>query len=128
MKKLILFTAFFCLALLMGQLHAQSINNKSWKTYMDAPINDTAILNIYTDSSSITNSQGQVMVRHQCKISGDTLTIQDLGTEEQGCSGIKGIYKINLTENGFTLALISDACSGRSQALAGRKWTEIAKK
>jgi hypothetical protein len=128
MKMLILSAAFFCLALIMCQLRAQSITNKSWKTYIDAPINDTAILNIHADSSSITNTRGQVMVRHHCKVSGDTLTIEDLGTEEQGCPGIKGSYKINFIDNGFTLIMINDACTGRSQALAGRKWTEAIKK
>jgi hypothetical protein len=128
MKKLILSVVFFCVALILCQLHAQSIANKSWKTYIDAPINDTVILNMYIDSSSITNTKGQVMVRHHCKISGDTLTIEDTGTEEQGCTGIKGSYKINYIDNGFTLTLISDECDGRSQALADRKWIEAIKK
>src|SRR4030095_8953166 len=77
MQKLILFAVFFCFASTMYQLRAQSINNKSWKTYFDAPIRDTAIFNVDADSRFITNLKGEVMVRHQCKIIGDTLTIVD---------------------------------------------------
>jgi hypothetical protein len=128
MQKLILFAGFFCVALTMSQLRAQSINNNSWKTYIDAPINDTAIFNIYADSTFITNLKGEVMVRHQCKVISDTLTIVDFSTDEQGCPGIKGSYKINFTNDSFTLTLISDSCAGRSQALAGRKWIEAIKK
>ena len=126
MQKFVLSACFFCLAF-TGQLRAQSIDNKSWKTYIDAPINDTAIFNIYHDSSSITNTHGQVMVRHHCQIAGDTLTIIDFGPEEQGCAGIKGSYRVNLSGNSFTLAVINDPCEGRSQALA-RKWVAVVKK
>jgi hypothetical protein len=127
MRKTFLFTTLFCLASAMSQLHSQSIKNKSWKTYIGAPINDTAIFSIHQDSSTITNTAGQVMVRHHCRIIGDTLTIEDFGAEEQGCLGIKGSYKINLTGDSFTLTLINDSCDGRSQALAGRRWV-LAKK
>lgn len=127
MKKFIFLASLLCLASILCHLHAQSINNKSWKAYIDAPINDTAILNIYADSSSITNVKGQVMVRHHCQISGDTLIIVD-ATEDQGCANIKGSYKISLTGKSFTLTPINDACAGRSQALVGRKWTEVIEK
>jgi hypothetical protein len=124
MRKLVLLAGFVCLASTMCQLHAQSINNKSWKTYFDAPISDTAIFNIYPDLSSITNSTGEVKVRHRCNITGDTLIIEDFITEQQGCPGIRGSYKINFSGDSFTLTLIDDSCAGRSHALAGRKWIE----
>jgi len=127
MQKLILFASFLLFASTISQLPAQTINNKSWKTYIDAPINDTAILNIYSDSSFITNVRGEVMVRHHCNIAGDTLTIEDYSGDQQGCPGIKGSYKINFTDDGFTLKSISDPCDGRSHALAGRKWIEAKK-
>jgi hypothetical protein len=127
MNKIILFTALFLLASAVNQLHSQSINNKSWKTYIGAPVNDTAILTIQQDSSTITNTVGQVIVRHQCSITGDTVTIEDIAAEEQGCPGIKGKYKINLTGGSFILTMISDSCDGRSQALAGRRWVEVKK-
>ena len=117
-----------CAVSAMSYLHAQSIINKSWKTYIADPINDTAILHIYADSSVITNSKGNVMVRNHCKITGDTLSIVDYGTEEQGCPDMKGKYRISVTGDSFTLTLINDECDGRSQALAGRKWTEATTK
>lgn len=128
MQKLILSVAFSGLASFMCQLHSQSISNKTWKTYIDAPINDTTVFHIYPDSSFITNGAGEIMVRLQSKISRDTLTILDFGTEDQGCTGIKGSYKINLAGDSFTLTTISDPCAGRSQAFAGRKWIEATKK
>lgn len=127
MQKIILFTALFCLASAMCQLRAQSIDNKRWKSYINAPINDTAFLSINTDSSFITNSGGRVMVRFHSKISGDTLSFVDYGTEEQGCPDLKGIYKINVTSDSLILTLIGDECDGRSEALAGRKWVEAKK-
>jgi hypothetical protein len=127
MQRIILLGALFCLASTTCKLEAQSISNKRWKSYISAPINDTAFLNIYADSSFITSGSGQVMVRFHSKITGDTLNFVDYGTEEQGCPGIKGIYKINATADGFTLTLIGDECDGRSQALTGRKWVEAKK-
>jgi len=128
MKKIILFVNLCCVVSAMSHLHAQSIINKTWKTYIADPINDTAIFHIYADSSLITNLKGDVMVRNHCKITGDTLTIVDYGTEEQGCPDIKGRYRIAVTGDSFTLTLINDECDGRSQALAGRKWTDAASK
>ena len=127
MQKIILFTASLCLASATSKLHAQSIYDKRWKSYINAPINDTAFLNVYKDSSFITNGTGQVMVRFHSSISGDTLSLIDYGTEEQGCPNLKGVYKINVTADTFTLTLIGDECDGRSQALAGRKWIEARK-
>jgi len=128
MQKVILYAMCFFLTSTICQLHAQSITNKCWKSYIGAPINDTAFFYIYRDSSMITNSKGAVMVRQHCKINGDTLTIVDFGTEEQGCADIKGAYKINFDNSSFTLSVIDDACEGRPEAFTGRKWTEAIKK
>jgi hypothetical protein len=128
MQKVILCAMSFLLTSTICQLHAQSITNKCWKSYIGSPINDTAFLYIYSDSSMITNSKGAVMVRQHCKISGDTLTILDFGTEEQGCADIKGMYKINFADDNFTLSVIDDACGGRPEAFTGRIWTEAIKK
>jgi len=127
MQKLILVAALFCFTSTMCKIRAQSVNNKSWKTYIDAPINDTAIFNIHSDSSFISNTAGQVMVRHRCQVTGDTLTIEDFTTDQQGCPGIKGTYKITCSGESFTLTLISDPCDGRSHALSNRKWIEAKK-
>jgi hypothetical protein len=127
MRRTILVAALFCLASGACKLEAQSIYNKRWKTYISAPINDTAFFNIYADSCFITNRSGQIMVRFHSKISGDTLSFVDYGPEEQGCPDIKGIYKINADGNSFTLTIIGDECEGRSQALVGRRWVEVKK-
>ena len=127
MKKIILFAGLFCFVSTMSNLHAQSINNRNWKAYIGDPINDTATFHIHSDSSFVTNSKGEVVVHNHCEISGDTLTVLDYGTEEQGCPDIKGKYKINLTGNSFTLTLIDDPCEGRAHALDSRKWTESLK-
>jgi len=127
MQKIILFTALVCLGSATPKLHAQSICDKRWKSYINAPINDTAFLSVYKDSSFITNGTGQVMVHFHSSISGDTLSLIDYGTEEQGCPNLKGVYKINVIGDTFTLTLIGDECDGRSQALAGRNWVEAKK-
>ena len=124
MKKLILSAGLFCLASSMCELRAQSINNKSWTTFIGAPINDSAIFHIYKDSSFITNTKGQVMVHFQTKITSDTITIVDYGPEEQGCTGVTGTYKINLAGDSFTLSMIKDECDGRSEALTNKTWRQ----
>jgi len=127
MQKTILFAGLFFLASAFSSINAQSIDNKSWKTYISDPINDTVTFHIHSDSSFVTNRQGEVMVRNHCKVSGDTLTILDYGNEEMGCPDMKGVYKINLSGNSFTLILIEDPCDGRSQALKDKKWTQTSK-
>jgi len=124
MKKLILSTAIFCLASSVCELRAQSITNKSWTTFIGAPINDSAILHIYQDSSFITNTKGQVMVHFRTKITSDTITISDYGAEEQGCTDVVGNYKINLSADSFTLTMIKDECDGRSEALTHKTWRQ----
>src|SRR5689334_14759544 len=118
MKKLILLTGlvFFFSVL---SLNAQSIDNKSWKTFLDAPINDTVTFHIQSDSSFVTNSNGDVVIRIRCTIAGNTLTIVNQDAEQHGCPDQKGKYKIDLKEDSFTLTLIEDACEERAHALQG---------
>ena len=68
------------------------------------------------------------MVRTNCMITADTLTISDYGEGEYVCTDTKARYKINLNGDSFTLTVIDDACGGRAQALDGKKWTEALKK
>lgn len=127
MRKLLLSALIlFCLSA-FTRTEAQSINNKSWKTYMDAPINDTVILHIYSDSSSVTRSNGDLLVQLQCKTQNDTLAVTDAGSNDMSCHEVPGIYKISQDEKSFTLTLINDACDGRAMALPNRKWTEVKK-
>src|ERR1022692_3645562 len=124
MKKAILFAGLFCLMSTASHLHAQSINNRNWKTFIADPLNDTLTFHIQADSSFVTNSSGATILRTNCMISGDTLILSDYGTGDYSCPDMKGVYKIYPNGRSFTLTLINDACEGRTHALDGIKWTE----
>lgn len=128
MKKMIVFAGLFCLALTVSQIHAQSINNRNWMAPFGDPINDTLTFHVNSDSSFVTNSHGDVIIRTSCSINHDTLTIEDQGSGEHECPNAKGVYKISLSGNTMSLTTISDDCDGRAQALNGVKWTEAMKK
>ena len=127
MKKLILFAGLFCFGTLASHLHAQSINNRNWKAFFADPLNDTLTFHIRSDSSFVTTSKGEVLLHTNCRVTVDTMTLSDYGTGEYTCPDMLGKYKINLTNNTFTLALIDDPCDGRAKALDGIKWTETSK-
>ena len=124
MKKIILITGLCFLTSTLFHLQAQSINNKNWKAYMAEPFNDTLTLHIKSDSSFVTLSNGDVLVRSACKITGDIITIADYSTGEYSCPNVTGKYKINLSGDSLTLTLIEDQCEGRAQALNGLKWVK----
>jgi hypothetical protein len=125
MKKTILITGLVCFAFLVSQ--SQSIDNKNWKAHLPVPINDTVTLHLNSDSSFITNSEGQVVIRMSCMVNGNTLTMVNEDPGEHGCPDQKGIYTINFKGNTFVLTVVSDACEGRAQALAGVLWSESAR-
>jgi hypothetical protein len=127
MKKILLFIGIVFLVPTLSHLHAQSIDNKNWKAYLDAPINDTVTFHIHSDSSFVTKSNGEVVIRVQCMIAGGTLTIVNQEAEEHGCPDQKGKYKIGLKDDSLILTLIDDACEGRARALHGVKWKSITK-
>jgi hypothetical protein len=126
MKKIILLTGIVLFASAFC-LHGQSIENKNWKAYLDAPINDTVTFHIQSDSSFVTNSNGDVVIRMRCFITGDTLTMVNQDAEQHGCPDQKGKYKLNYKDDSFVLTLIDDACEGRAHALQGVKWSLVAK-
>jgi len=126
MKKIILITGLFLLVSVF-HLQAQSINNKNWKAYMAEPFNDTLTLHIQSDSSFVTLSNGEVLVRSVCKITGDVVTITDYSTGQYSCPDMTGKYKINLSGDSLTLTLLEDPCEGRNQALNGLKWIKASK-
>jgi len=119
-------TGLICLGFLFS--HSQSIDNRNWKAYLTAPINDTVTFHLNSDSSFITNSNGEVVIRLSCIITADTLTMVNQDPNEHGCPDQKGVYVINFKENGFTLDLINDACEGRAHALTGITWKDPGKK
>ena len=127
MKKLFLLAGFLCLASFLFNLNAQSINNRNWQLYVGDPLNDTLTLHIKSDSSFVSNSHGDVIIRTNCTVSGDTLTIEDYDSGEHSCPGTKGRYKIELKGNSFKSTMIDDGCEGRGQLLNGATWTEAAK-
>ena len=127
MKKLFLVAGVVCSILITSTVSAQSINKRDWKAFFADPINDTLTLHVRADSSFVTTSKGDVMLRTNCMITGDTLTLLDYNDSEHACPDAKGKYKINLTGKSFTLSLIDDPCEGRAQVLNGVKWTEAGK-
>jgi len=127
MKKIILITGLFFLASPVFLLQAQSINNKNWKAFFAEPFNDTLTLHIQSDSSFVTLSNGEVLVRTACKITGDIVTLTDYSTGEYSCPDVTGKYKLNLNGDSFILTLVEDPCEGRSQALSGVKWIKASK-
>jgi len=127
MKKIILFTGFFCLTTMVSHLHAQSINNSNWKAFFGDPFNDTLTIHIHGDSSFVTKSSGEVLVRSNYTIAGDTLTLSDYAGGEYTCPGMIGKYKTNLSGDNLVLTLIDDPCEGRAHALDGIKWTKASK-
>jgi len=122
MKKIILAAGLFLLSSAVFHLQAQSINNKNWKAWLAEPFNDTLIFHIQSDSSFVTLSNGEVLVRTNCKITGDILTLADYSTGQYSCPDMTGKYKISLSGDSFTLTLIEDPCEGRGQSLNGLKW------
>ena len=103
-------------------LHAQSIDNTGWKSFFADELNDTLTIHVHGDSSFVTNSHGEVLVRSNYTIEGETFTISDYGTGEYVCPGTKGKYKIMVTDDSLTFTLVDDPCEGRANSINGRKW------
>ena len=127
MKKILFFAALFCLPFTLSQLYAQSIQNTDWKAFIADPLNDTLTIHIRTDSSFVTNRNGEVLVRSSYTIAGDTLTILDYGTGDYVCPDMKGRYKFIRSGDNLAFTLIDDPCEGRAQTLNGSKWTKALK-
>jgi hypothetical protein len=116
-----------CLSVLgAGSSRAQSVVNTSWKLFIGGEVNDTLTLHIKADSSYVTNSTGEVMVRSTCKLSADTLFINDYDGN-YACPGI-GTYKYAVVDDKLTLDLVNDQCSGRAENINGVKWIRVKEK
>jgi len=127
MKKIILIAGLFFLTSAIFHLQAQSINNKNWKAFFAEPFNDTLTFHVQSDSSFVTLSNGEVLVRTNCKVTGDILTLTDYSTGEYSCPDVTGKYKLNLSGDSFTLTFIEDPCEGRARSLDGLKWVKASK-
>jgi hypothetical protein len=124
MKHLFLSLFFFGAAALLSRANAQSLVNTNWRANIGDPVNDTLVLHIKTDSSFVTDRTGTTVVRSVCKISGDTLSLEDFDGE-YACPNSVGKYKVAQTGDQLVFTLIDDPCEGRAGALPAAKWMRI---
>lgn len=130
MKKFLLLTALLIGCLFSIRTHAQSqppsLRNTNWKLYV-AELGDTITLHIKMDSSYVTTTNGDAVVRSVCKVSADTLFFTDYDGQ-YACPNMTGKYKISLSDdaNSLTFTLIDDPCEGRTNAINKAKWTRSA--
>jgi hypothetical protein len=125
MQKLALIT----MALLMvaaTSLNAQSLQNTSWKAYLD-PVHDTLTLHIGKDSSFVTDSGGEVVVRSVCKIGKDTLCLRDY-EGKYFCPDGEGVYKVAVVDGTLNFTLVNDPCEGRNSSINGTRWIKVVDK
>ncbi len=107
---------------LQNTTKAQALQHKSWKSFFDAPINDTATLSIGSDSLTISSSHGMALVVATIKISNDTIQINDVSGPIKCSPDDKGVYSYAITNGKLVLTIISDNCDGRANAIGGRQW------
>jgi hypothetical protein len=130
MKQILLSALALVISLLSIQAQAQtqtpSLKNTNWKLYVP-DLNDSITLHIKMDSSFVTATTGDPIVRSVCKISADTLSFTDYDGQ-YACPGQTGKYKISVPDDGssLTLTLIDDPCDGRATAINKLKWTRAA--
>ncbi len=128
MKKALVLVALLTGALL--SVHAQSqlpsLKNTNWKLFVP-DLNDSITLHIKTDSSYVTTTAGDPVVRSVCKVSADTLCFTDYDGQ-YACPNQTGKYKISLSDdaNSMILTLIEDPCDGRANAINKLKWIRAA--
>ncbi len=126
MKKIICGSIFILLTAFVMQVNAQSIKDTDWKTFIGDQINDTLTIHFRKDSSFVSTSAGNVVVRSFCTLSGDTLVFKDY-EGEYICPDSEGKYKFRINDGFLLLTLISDPCDGRVRAVDGVKWKRAMK-
>ena len=107
--------------------NAQSIQHTVWKSFFNAPINDTATLSISIDTLTILNSHGMALDVASIHIINDTVEINDVSGPIKCSSDDKGVYRFTLANGKLVLNIISDACDGRADAISGREWIMVNK-
>lgn len=128
--SLLAFFLFICLLSIHVPAHAQSdtpsLRNTNWKVFIQE-LNDTITIHIKTDSSFVTTTTGETVVRSTCRLSADTLFLTDYDGQ-YACPNVTGKYKISLSDdaNSMTLTLIDDPCDGRAGTINKLKWTRAA--
>jgi hypothetical protein len=127
MKKISLLALALVISLLSIHASAQtqtpSLKNTNWKVFIP-DLSDTITLHIKSDSSYVTTTTGDAVVKSVCKVSADTMFFTDYDGQ-YACPNATGKYKIALSDdsNSMTLTLIEDACDGRANAINKLKWT-----
>lgn len=130
MKKALSLTIVLAATLISTRINAQSqtpsLQNSNWKLFIP-DLNDSLTLHIKTDSSFVTTSAGDVVVRSVCKVSADTLFLTDYDGQ-YACPNQTGKYLISVSDdaNALTLTLIDDPCDSRVSAINKIKWTRAA--
>ncbi|HXD77861.1 MAG TPA: hypothetical protein VN616_08630 [Puia sp.] len=104
----------------LAQAEPSSMKNTNWKAFIEQ-LNDSITLHIGTDSSYVSTSNGDVVVRSVFKMSGDTLMLSDYDGQ-YACTGMTGKYKTTFSEDVMTTVLIEDPCEGRAGSINNLKW------
>jgi hypothetical protein len=87
-------------------------------------LHDSLTMQIGNDSCHTVSSTGEMLVRSICKQSNDTLRILDFDGQ-YFCPDGEGVYKIAIDGDTMSFSLVSDPCSGRSEALNGMKSRKV---
>jgi hypothetical protein len=123
MKKLLAIALFLFAVTTASTLHAQSLTNSNWKCFFPQ-LGDTLTLHFRTDSSFVTNTVGDVVVRSLWKLSGDTVTLNDYDGQ-YACLNLPGRYLLVLADGILVFKLVEDNCEGRPGSLSEAKWTKV---
>ena len=121
MLKIVFISLCFIIAF-QNTIKAQTIQHTVWKSFFDAPINDTATLSIGSDSLTISSSHGMALDAAAIKFNNDTIEINDVSGPIKCSSDDKGVYRYLITNGKLVLTIISDNCDGRANAISGRQW------
>lgn len=105
----------------ISRVDAQSLHNTAWKTYVTG-LGDTLTLHISGgDSSFVTVSTGDVVVRSTFHVSNDTLSMSDFDGQ-YACQNGLGIYKFTVTDDKLVMKMVTDPCTDRGSAIDGATW------
>lgn len=129
-KSIKAFAAFFVITaftFIPRSANAQTIEHTVWKSFFEAPINDTATLSVGSDTLTISNSHGLALVVASIHIIKDTIEINDVSGPVKCSPDDKGIYRFTLVNDKLVLNIISDDCDGRANAISGREWVMVTK-
>jgi hypothetical protein len=123
MRHLSLLFTFALIAGASFRGNTQSLRNTAWKTYV-ASANDTLILHIGNDSSFVSGSNGDVVVRSVVHVIKDTLTLEDYEGQYM-CPNLKGTYSYAIKDDKLIMKLITDDCDGRATGINGVAWIRV---